>query len=271
MRNNYRNSGAGRYLPRVAKTTFQTMPWLALVAALSIAGCAKGNSSGGEWKPPFNAALPPFSSAVFSNPTNVNNPYFPLIPDTTTVTRSHTEDGLETGIFEVTGTTRIVNGVTCVQVHDQVYLDDLLLEDTLDWFAQDDAGNVWYFGEDTSFYEYNDHDVLISTSKAGSFEAGLDINSIGQVAAAGIIMEATRAVGDMYKQEYYKGVAEDQARVQALNVMVTLADGRTFTCVQTLEYTPLEEESDEYKWYAPGIGLVRDDSLVLVSQSSPTK
>ena len=54
-------------------------------------------------------------------------------------------------------------------VHDQVFIKGHLAEDTFDWFAEDVAGNVWYFGGDTS--ELEDGEVV---STEGSWEAGVD-------------------------------------------------------------------------------------------------
>ena len=49
--------------------------------------------------------------------------------------------------YDVTSNTVVILGVTCLEVHDTVTLNGDLTEDTLDWFAQDSASNVWYFGE----------------------------------------------------------------------------------------------------------------------------
>ena len=71
--------------------------------------------------------------------------------------------------FAVTHNTRVIDGVTCVEVHDSVFTDGELTEDTLDWFAQDKDGNVWYFGENTAELV----DGLIGTID-GTFMAGVD-------------------------------------------------------------------------------------------------
>src|SRR5262249_10889032 len=81
--------------------------------------------------------------------TLIDNPYFPLTPGTTFVSEGQTAAGFEHDEFAVTHNTRVILGVTCVEVHDTVTVDGELTEDTLDWFAQDRDGNVWYFGENT--------------------------------------------------------------------------------------------------------------------------
>ncbi len=179
MSNIYRNGGARKLLPRSIRMVLAIVPWLCLSVALSLTGCADNAPSEGSWQAPFGAPVPAFGAAVFTTPTTINNTYFPLVPGTTTLSRTQAEDGLETGVFEVTATTRVLAGVTCRQVHDRVYLDDLLIEDTLDWFAQDNAGNVWYFGEAVTNYEYDENDVLLGTNTNGSWEAGADIAATG--------------------------------------------------------------------------------------------
>ena len=221
-------------------------------ALLTLTGC--GNSSSNS-DPVADPVEPAFDAARFSAPTDVDNLYLPLVPGTTHTYQAETEDGVETIVVEVLDTTRNVAGVTCVIVRDRVYLDDLLIEDTYDWFAQDDDGYVWYFGEDVVNYEYDDDGKLLGTDSDGSWEAGVD------GAVAGILIKATPLVGDSYQQEFYAGEAEDMAEVVALDVTVTLTDGTVYTgCVQTLEWNPLEVDSDEYKYYAPGVGMVTEEN-----------
>ena len=238
--------------------------WLSVVClALALGACSTNNSGdeGGNWSCDITASVPDFGSAVFTNPTVINNQYFPLVPGTVNLFRVPTEDGLETIVVQVLSTTQTVNGVNCVVVRDTVYLDDLVVEDTYDWYAQDDTGNVWYFGEDVTNYEYDDNDMLIGTTTSGSWEAGADIASTGTNAIAGIIMPATPVAGETFYLEFYPGVAEDLFRIEGVNVPIILSDGRSFNCVQTLECNPLAEDSLEYKFYAPGIGMVREENI----------
>src|SRR6266404_5448167 len=89
----------------------------------------------------------------------IDNPYFPLQPGTTFIYGGQMPAGFERDEFAVTHNTRVILGVTCVEVHDSVFTNGVLTEDTLDWFAQDRDGNVWYFGENTHELE----DGLITT------------------------------------------------------------------------------------------------------------
>ena len=136
--------------------------------------------------------------------TKIDNPYFPLTPGTRTIYEATTQDGLQRTTTEVTRDTKNIMGVDTVVVHDTVTIDNEPLEDTLDWYAQDRDGNVWYFGEATK--EFKDG----SADTAGSFEAGVN------GALPGVIMPGHPHVGDQYRQEYAKGVAEDTGEVLVL-------------------------------------------------------
>src|SRR5437867_11726765 len=99
----------------------------------------------------------------------IDNPYFPLTPGTVFIYEGQTEHGREPDEFFVTHKTVKILGVTTVEVHDTVTVDGKLTEDTLDWFAQDKEGNVWYFGENTMELENGRPSTL-----AGSFKAGVN-------------------------------------------------------------------------------------------------
>jgi len=136
-------------------------------------------------------------------------------------------------------------GVTCIEVHDSVYVDDVLTEDTLDWFAQDKDGNVWYFGENT--HELDGNEI---TNIDGSFKGGVN------GAKPGIIMKANPTIGDFYRQEFDLGNAEDNAEVISLNESETVPFGTFNNCLKTEETTPLEPDGLEHKFYATGIGNI---------------
>ena len=221
---------------------------LLLLVPLAVAGCA-GN-------PILDPAEPAFAVANFGvNSTLIDNPYHPLVPGTVRIYQVDGEDGLETVVVEVLDITRLVDGIICAVVRDRVYIDELLIEDTHDWFAQDDSGNVWYMGEEVVNYEYDEEGNVIATDSDGAWEAGVD------GAVPGILMKATLVVGDTYQQEFYAGEAEDMAAIHALNVPVTLANGMTYNCLQTREWTPLDPGVVEYKYYAPGIGQVAEEKV----------
>jgi len=177
----------------------------------------------------------------------VTNPFFPLAPGTTLSYEGETEEGVETVIVEVLEETRIILGITATVVRDRVFLDGELIEDTFDWFAQQNTGDVWYLGEDSK--EIEDGEVV---STEGSWEAGVD------GAKPGIIMwgEPAAHLNEEYRQEYYPGVAEDVATVIGVEEAVEVPYSSFTGCVRTEDRNPLESGSEEHKWYCPGVGLV---------------
>lgn len=205
--------------------------------------------------------LPDFSAARFSNPTQIDNPYFPVVPGTTNTFEGTSPEGTERIVIDVLDETREVMGITTRVVRDRAYLNDLLVEDTRDWFAQDDDGNVWYMGEEVDDYVYDDQGNLLEIRHEGVWEAGLDVSNVGLIAHPGHIMRATPMPGDVYNQEYYRGEAEDMGEVVALNVSITLSNGTTYSCLQIRDFTPLEPSANEYKYYAPGIGVIVEQAV----------
>lgn len=173
----------------------------------------------------------------------VQNPFLPLIPGTILTYRQETPEGVETNTVEVTHDTKTILGVTTYVVHDQVFLEGALSEDTFDWMASDRDGNVWYFGEDTK-------ELGPPVSTQGSWEAGKN------GAQPGILMLALPKVGDSYYQENAPGVVADQGKVIDLSATVTVPYGTFTNCVKTQEWTPLEPGNRAFKVYAEGIGTV---------------
>ncbi len=187
----------------------------------------------------------PYAPAI--DPANfvatIDNAFFPLTPGTTFVSEGQTSQGLEHDEFFVTHNTRVILGVTCIEVHDTVRTNGELTEDTLDWFAQDRDGNVWYFGENTMELAGG-----LPTTLEGTFTGGVD------GAQPGIVMEAHPAIGDFYRQEFDLGDAEDFAEVISLSETVTVPAGSFTNCLETKETTPLEPDLLENKFYAAGVG-----------------
>jgi hypothetical protein len=162
----------------------------------------------------------------------------------------------------VTHRTKQILGVTNTVVEDKLYLDGKLGETTLDWYSQDRQGNVWYFGEDTK--ELDRHGKVTSTE--GSWQAGVN------GARPGILMPAGPSVGASYRQEYYKGHAEDHFRILDLSAPVTVPYRAFGNALLTKEWTPLEPGGFDRKYYVRGIGQVKEatakgpqEALALVS------
>ncbi len=191
------------------------------------------------------SSLPTFPSDPGAFVSGITNPYLGFKRGRIFRYESRTPEGLESDVVQVTSKTKTILGVATTVVHDQVFLDGELVEDTFDWYAQDKNGNVWYFGEDSKEIEDG---VVVST--AGSWQAGIN------GAMPGIAMLAEPEIGVQYQQEFAPGVAEDMAKVVSLSEAVQVPYGSFEGCLQTMEWTPLSPGPRESKYYAPGVGLV---------------
>ena len=216
-----------------------------------LAGCGTDDGGRGKQPTPAPIGLPQADDLVELDPTevgpDVTNAWFPLEPGTRWTYREVNEDG-EALLVVVTATSEtrmIANGVEARIVRDTVTLDGEIIEDTFDWYAQDADGTVWYLGEETA--EFEDGEI---SSRHGSFEAGVDD------AQAGIVMPAEPAVGDVYRQEYAAGVAEDNGAVLALDATAEVPAGAYDNLVQTADTNALEPDALENKFYARGVGPV---------------
>ncbi len=179
--------------------------------------------------------------------TEIDNPYWPMTPGTRWIYRETSASGsvLQVEVVVTNLTKQIANGITARVVRDTVSRDGAIVEDTFDWYAQDSAGNIWYLGEDTAEFE---NGQLVS--RAGSFEAGVD------GAQAGIALPADPVVGMRYRQEYYRGQAEDNGEVLSIGEQVDIAFGSFHEVLLTADTSTIEPGVLEQKYYARGIGLV---------------
>lgn len=208
-----------------------------------------------------------FDLADFSTPLAIDNRYWPLLPGTRFVYFEVSDNECVVNEFLVTQDARqdfqnAYAGLAARVILDREWLDedcdggrDVLLESTFDWYAQDNAGNVWYFGEDTTEYLYDDQGNFLATSKEGSWQAGVD------GAVAGLVMLASPSPGASYQQEFQEDVAEDAAKVIGLDREVSIGLGDFDQCIVTREWTPLEPGGIEHKYYCRDVGLVLVDKL----------
>lgn len=198
---------------------------------------------------------PDFDPARFVDPDEIGsavapNPYFPLVVGT----EWRYESGEETTVVTVTDKTKLVAGVTCRVIRDEVSSEGAAIEITDDWVAQDLEGNVWYCGESVREYEVFDGDdpeeaELVSID--GSFKVGRG------GAKPGILMYAAPVVGAVYREEAAPGEAEDLAEILDVTGSESAPAGSCDgTCVVTRNFQPLEPGVDEFKYYAPGVGLL---------------
>jgi hypothetical protein len=218
-----------------------------------------------------SSQLPQGDEPVNLDPANftvdIDNPYWPMKPGTRWTYRG-TEGNrpIKEVVVATNKTKKIANGITARVMRDTAYRGGELIEDTFDWYAQDKDGNVWYLGEDTA--EFKDGKV---SNTGGSFEAGVD------GALPGIIMPGNPQPGMKYRQEYYKGEAEDNGEVLSNSETTTLPAGHFANMVLTKDTITNDAKALEYKLYAPGVGLVLSmgipgggrQPLVKVDQAPP--
>lgn len=217
---------------------------------------------------------PPFGEEHadnFVNPLEIGNsidpnPYFPLVPGNQwiyqgTVLDDEGEEVTETITVTVTDKTKLIDGVTCIVINDLVVEgeDDTPIEDTDDWYAQDSAGNVWYCGEISENFELFEGDnpedaELVDID--GSWKAGRD------GAKAGILFPAIPQVGDIIRQEVAWGEAEDVIEILSLTGNESTEPASCLdNCLVTRDFTPLDPEANENKYYVPGIGFIVEINL----------
>lgn len=179
------------------------------------------------------------------------NPYFPLDPGTTYVYQG-VRDGQPTrDVVTVTRRTVVIQGVTCVVVHDDLFVNGTRFETTDDYYALDQLRNVHYYGEDTKELDAQGH--VVSTE--GTWRAGVD------GAQSGIIMQGNPRVGQRYREEFYRGHAEDQAKILSLSASVSVPFGTFGDALQTKNWARLDPGVVENKYYAPNVGLVHEQDL----------
>lgn len=218
---------------------------LVVVAAGVLAGCTDGGSDSGA-----SGGLPQGSDKVKLDPSDftvdITNKFWPMRPGDRYVYQETDADGTVTrDEVTVLDRTETIDGVETRVVHDLATVDGQTVEDTTDWYAQDSAGNLWYFGEDTAGYENG-----VKTSSAGSWKSGED------GAQAGVLLPAAPKPGMTYRQEYRQGKAEDRALVLSTDEKAETPTGKYDGALLTRDTTPLEPNLVELKWYAPDVGPV---------------
>jgi len=239
----------------MTRRTASVLGVLALAIASSMGSAAQAATSAR----PSRNELPRFGPGKRYNPVieasdfspHIDNPWFPLKAGTTLIYEG-TKDGKKArNVFAVTSDTKVIDGVTTRVIFDQLFLDGKLAERTFDYYAQDDDGNVWYFGEDTTALDEQGN----LTDTEGSFRAGVD------GAQPGVFMQAHPQIGRRFRQEWYEGHAEDQFKVVSLSARVTVPYGSFRRALKTEETTRLEPGVLDNKYYVRGIGEVEEVSV----------
>ena len=225
---------------------------LMVVAVAVAAGAGTSRASvAGTATVSRTSGLPQGSEPVVLRPadftTRIDNPYWPMKPGSRWVYRETDPDGtrLKVVITVTNKTKKVANGITARIVRDTVTANGVLVEDTIDWYAQDKGGNIWYLGESTKEYEKG---KVVSTK--GSFEAGVD------GAQPGIALPANPTAGLSYRQEYYAGQAEDTGSILSLREQVEVPFGHFGDIVMTRDLNSLKPKALEFKFFARGVGPV---------------
>jgi hypothetical protein len=184
----------------------------------------------------------------------VDNAWYPLKPGIAYIYRGTEGARRARDVLRVTDRVATIAGARCRVVKDKVYLNGRLEERTTDYYTQDEDGNVWYFGEDTAELD-EDGNVI---SREGTWRTGRN------GAEAGIFMEANPQVGHTFQQEFLRHHAEDHYRVLSLRAEVRVPYGHfgrnklRRNVELTKEWTPLEPELRDHKYYVRGIGQVKE-------------
>ncbi len=235
---------------------------LIVLVAIWMTACAPKPTSENPQKEPYSVNLTPADFVA-----QIDNPYLPLFPGTKWVYEATLEDGTkERNEIEVLVEPRTVNSVSATVVYDVVYVDTVIVEATYDWYAQDKDGNVWYLGEAVDNYQdgkLSDH--------AGSWEWGV------KGALPGVIMWATPAehLNEAYYQEYFVGEAEDQGQVLRVDEKITVPYASFENVVKTYDFSALDSDLQENKFYASGVGVIKEvdlktgEEVVLIEFSVP--
>lgn len=246
----------------LVKTTKIALAPTAVVAALALSACGgdgttttvtagtSADQSGGGQAGATSSPLPQGSEPVKLDPaeftTNIDNPYWPMSPGSRWVYQEAEDSHVYKVVVTVTDKTQqLANGVEARIVSDVVSDHGQPVEVTDDYYAQDADGNIWYLGEDTAEYKNGKVD-----SRAGSFEAGVD------GAQGGVALPANPEPGLTYRQEYYKGQAEDTGEVLGVDEQAEVPYGHFTDVLMTKDLNPLEPKSLELKFYAKGVGPV---------------
>jgi hypothetical protein len=240
------------HMPRMKASVMRYITAIAAALVMLVAtGCNANAVSDHSQRSGSPRDLPQGAEPVELDPksftTRIDNPYWPMDPGTRWTYRETDQEGAELKVVVTVSdrTKEIANGVTARVVRDTVTEDGEIVEDTFDWYAQDKEGNIWYLGENTAEFE---NGKLVT--KEGSFEAGVD------GALPGIIMPADPRDGMQYRQEYYKGEAEDNGEILSTDEMVQVPSGQYDKALLTKDTITIEPNVLEYKLYARGVGPV---------------
>jgi hypothetical protein len=188
-----------------------------------------------------------------------SNTYFILEPGHQSVLEGQEDSEVIDLVITVLNETKIVDGTETRIVEERESENGELVEISRNYFAVcKPANDVFYFGEDVDDYE--DGEIV---RHEGAWLAGANGSK------AGMIMPGKVEVGLKYYQEIAQGVAEDRAEIIAVNDTLDTPAGNFQNVLKTEETNPLEPDEKEFKFYAPGIGLIQEEAIKLVNYTKP--
>jgi hypothetical protein len=241
---------AGR---RSARRRWRATATVVLGFVLLVTGCAQSPGLGQDFfsTAGHRAYLAPFHPADFHHPTVITNTYFPLVLGATWRWKGEYRNLPYTQEDLVLNYTRRIDGVVTRPVLDSDLVKGRRISGSIDYYAQDDQGNVWYLGEATVHYvdgKLTDHADSWIAGQAG--------------ALPGIFMPAHPALGKpRYQQEFAPNVAADVEHVVSTSKSVCEPLRCYAHVVQANETTVLSPGVLSAKYYAPGVGLIGEDTL----------
>ncbi len=246
--------------------TRHTAAAVVLAGLLAAAACGGDDSTSTKDKTPKDKGTTPPTSVIDPGDggnyapkldpadfvATVDNPYLPWKPGARWTFTGDDDGEVENTEIVVTDKHKDILGISATVVRDTVKdADNVVVEDTYDWYAQDKDGNVWYLGEDSTEYENGK-----PHSTKGSWESGV------KGAYPGIVMPAHPTEGKAYRQEYQKGEAEDMAQVLHVGAGPEKVKAGSYDkLVVTKEWNPLEPDVIEQKTYAPGVGVILEEKV----------
>ncbi len=178
------------------------------------------------------------------------NRYFILVPRFRIVLEG--EDAKV--VITVLDETVDVNGIETRVVEEREWEDGELKEVSRNFFAIcKDTKDVFYFGEDVDKHENG------KITKAGDAWRAGEGN-----AKPGLMMPGEPAVGQKYYQEIAPKVAMDRAEIVSLTETLKTPRSEYVNCLKALETSALKPSEKGFKTYAPGIGMIQDEDLLLV-------
>ena len=239
----------------------QALAAIGVLSAVPLAACG----SSGTGRPAASPQPTPAAAAAkasvaaaqagrnrFSAPTQVDNPMFPLVPGTEfSYTGRISEGGHSTPhtvVFTVSSLTKVIHGVTTVVAWDRDFLEGKLQEQELAFFAQDNQGNVWNFGEYPEEYEHGKFTGAPSTWIRGTGDA-----------YGGIHMLARPVDGATYREGLVPSIEFDDVSKVSLTGQTTCMRSGCFRNVLVVDETSPNDpvSGHQIKYYSPGVGLVR--------------